>query len=233
MMSTKAPAWIDPERIGHPKPVTWDRLRSLLCLLCLAGAALAFYFLLLRGGYLLLAGLAGQGISNLSQPDMVRPDGMEAMMATGAAMVMSGACLTFGLLALGVRSLSGKPLPGRHTVAWFIGISAILVAASVLSVWHMTAPKPAPPPGLEGVWYDSGHMAYRFNSDGTADGWWSGMPHGKVGTWSRSGRTITFRSDKGWQFVGTLQDGTIRGTSSQASTGAYSTPAVWTRKVRP
>jgi hypothetical protein len=233
MMSTKAPDGSDRERIGHPTPVTWDRLRSLLGLLCLAGAASASYFLLLRGGYLLLAGWAGRRISNLSQPDMVRADGMEVMMAAGGAMVMSRACLTFGFLALGVRWLAGKPLPGRHTVAWFIGISAILAAACVLGLRQMTAPKPAPPPGLEGAWYDSGHMAYRFNSDGTVDGWWSGLPHGKVGTWSRSGRTITFRSDKGWQFLGTLQDGTIRGTSSQAATGAYSAPAVWTRKVRP
>jgi hypothetical protein len=232
-MSTEAPGGIDPERTGHPKPVAWDGLRTLPGLLCLAGAALASGFLLLRGGYLLLAGWAGQGIADLSQPDMVRADGLEVMMATGAAMVMSGACLTFGLLALGVRSLSGKALPGRGTVARFIAISAILVAASVLGVRHMTTPRPAPPPGLEGVWYDSGHMAYRFNPDGTVDGWWSGLPHGKVGTWSRSGRTITFRSDKGWQFVGTVRDGTIGGTSSLASTGAYPTPAVWTRKVRP
>jgi hypothetical protein len=233
MMSTKVPGWIDPEGIGHPKPVTRRRLRSLLGLLCLAGAALTFYVLILCGSCLLLAGLAGQGLANLSQPDMVRADGMEDMIASGAAMVMSGACLTFGLLAFGVRSLLGKPLPGRHTVAWFVGISAILVAASVLSVQQMTAPKSAPPPGLEGVWYDSGHTADRFNSDGTVDSWWSGMPNGNVGTWSRWGRVITFRSNKGWQLVGTLQDGTIRGTSSQSSTGAYSAPAAWTRKVRP
>src|SRR5215471_8043218 len=80
MMSTEAPDWIDPEGIGHPKSVARDGRRSLLGLLCLAGAALACYFLPLRGGYLLLAGLAGQGIANLSQPDMVRADGMEVMM---------------------------------------------------------------------------------------------------------------------------------------------------------
>jgi hypothetical protein len=202
-------------------------------LFCLAGAASTFYVLVFRGGYLLLAGLAGQEIANLSQPDMVRADGIDVMIACGAAMVMSGACLTVGLLALGVRSLLGKPFSSRHTVAWFVGIAAILVAARLLSEWHMTAPKPAPPPGLEGVWYDSGHTAYRFNSDNKVDGWCSGMPHGNVGTWGRLGRIITFTSIKGWQFVGTLQDGTIKGTSSQSSTGAYSTPPAWTRKVRP
>jgi hypothetical protein len=231
---SKSFPWEEPGEAAL-KPVAPLRRHPVAGTACLVGAVLALYYLLVHGGVILLAGTAGRAISGLSPPDEVRADGMEEMMALGAAMLLAGACLGPGLALGGVKFFQGRSRAAFGTLSLAVGLAIVLGGGAAGALLKLTE-KPAMSPalrGLEGVWRDGGSWAYCFNSDGTVDGWSTGLGGGKVGTWSRSGQVVTFRSDRGWQVVGTLKGSQIRGTMSTAPGGTYASPVVWKRKVVP
>lgn len=203
----------------------------------LIASGLAGYFLLLRGGIALFAGMAGRAISNLSSPDEVKTDGLEGLMVLGAVMASAGVCLTPGLLVLALRRLSGKPYPRRRTAIVYTAISLALVGSSwaITSKLTTRAPSPASRAGLEGLWHASGStkLKYRFNPDGTLDAWSEGMGGGHFGTWSRTGQTVTIKTIRDWGMTGTLTKSKIAGTLSTTSTGKAVAPETWVRDVVP
>ena len=93
--------------------------------------------------------------------------------------------------------------------------------------------------GLEGTWRDpaNAHHCHEFLPSGDVETWLgrkgTGMgmfPMARIATWRRDGQKITVHTDKGWDFVGQLDGGTIRGkVISRDETGAVenTTDTVW------
>ncbi|MFO0960443.1 MAG: hypothetical protein U0800_23905 [Isosphaeraceae bacterium] len=227
---------IDPGKPDPAKRRGPDAWRLAQGFLWLAAVVAALLLLVLPGGLYLAGGTVLRAIAGISQPDLTRIDDTGRMMAEGATLAMAGASLAVGSLILSVRAFAGRSFPRVFTIAIYLAITAALAAGAGFAVRQRTQPGPAPAAhaGLEGVWYDDGSWSYRFNPDFTVDGWSSGsFGGGRVGTWSRSGATVTFRSDHGWQITGTLQGSTIQGNMSQPSAGMAPAPITLTRKVRP
>jgi hypothetical protein len=211
--------------------------QSLSGLVYLAASGLAGYYLLWYGAWALLAALMVKSLDNLTQP--VQPHRVDVgdLATTGAIVASVGLCLTLYFLSLGLRRLAGKPYPGRRSTIAFLLFSALLIGGTILAARSMTArpPLPAGYADIEGIWQraDDEKHTYRLNPDGSLDSWWSGMPHGKMGTWTRSGPTITVIDRRDWQFAGTLAGNSIKGTMSVNSTGRSLGAVEWVRKVRP
>jgi hypothetical protein len=234
-MSIRSRDRLGSDAVG--RPVLAARRRWLPGLLYFAGAVLAAYFLVIQWGILLVAVKVAKAIASLSRPDMVRIDDDSQVTVTAAVVIATGICLTLGLLALTVRSLSGKPYPDRNSITLFLVLSVGLVGAALLLARRTTAPVPIPASyvGLEGLWHpaSSDKHAYRFNPDGSVDAWWEGLGGGKFGSWSRSGQTVTVRTIRNWHFVGTLAGGSITGTLFESSSGKVISPESWVRPVKP
>src|SRR5262245_42456915 len=107
---------------------------------------------------------------------------------------------------------STEPLTHRPAVPWrlilFVSLGSLLVVALAggLVYWHFTGPDTT---GLEGTWRNpaSPRHTYRFRSSGDVDTWFGGLPMGRFVTWRRDGQQITVRTERGWDFVGQLDDG--------------------------
>lgn len=218
---------------GHTKPPP-GRPHWVSGLLGLAGSVAAAYFLLLRGLAALLLVTAVGAFASIFPEEQSQQADAGGFVTSVAVMAAVGLVLSVGLLVVGVLRLSGRPLPGRRACTAFLVLSLGLVGSTWLLAQRATAPAPVPPgyAGLEGIWSEasSPKLTYRLNPDGTVYHWWEGLGHGKSGSWSRTGQTVTIRSDRDWQLVGTLGSGTITGTLSVTSTGAPIAPVVWVRK---
>jgi len=127
---------VESDDHAEPKPLFNKSAKFAVGLLALAGAALAFYFLIIQGGFLLAIGFLFEIIS-LIGPSQDQ-DGVGSMLLLPAVMVVGGLCLAFGLLDLAFRGLSGKPLPSRGSVLRFCLISAVLIVATVIAVSMLT-----------------------------------------------------------------------------------------------
>lgn len=136
-------------------------------------------------------------------------------------------------MVVGIRQLKGRKLPERRFMFAYVLTSLGLIAGTALIGRTPTTPKAYV--GLEGIWQEvaSPKLTYRLNSDGTLDSWWESLPHGRTGSWSRSGQVVTVRSDRDWHVVGTLGNGTITGVMYVSSTGKVLAPVTWVRKVKP
>jgi hypothetical protein len=216
------------------------RSKQLLAgLFYLVVAGLSAYFLVWYGTSALLAAVAVKALHSLANPEEPRPVDVGDMANTGAIMASVGLCLTICFLVLAIRRFVGKAYPSRHTSVAFLLFSACFVGGTVVIARSMigTAQTPAPVgyADIEGIWQraDDEKSTYRLNPDGSLDSWWSGMPHGKMGTWVRSGRTITVVYQRDWQFAGTLTGNSIKGTMSVTSTGKPLGTVEWVRTVRP
>jgi hypothetical protein len=91
-----------------------------------------------------------------------------------------------------------------------------LVAAGLVGgwVWLKSARVPGrDTAGLEGTWRDrpDSRHTYRFRASGDVDAWYEGLPMERFMTWQRDGQQITVRTTRGWDFVGQLGEGEIRG----------------------
>jgi hypothetical protein len=211
--------------------------QSLSGLAYLAASGLAGYFLLWYGAWALLAALMVKSLDNLTQSVQPKPEDVGDLATTGAIMASVGLCLTLYFLVLGLRRLAGKSYPGRRSSVAFLLVSALLIGGTTFATRSITArpPLPAGYAGIEGIWQraDDEKHTYRLNPDGSLDSWWSGMPHGKVGKWTRSGQTVTVSTQWDWQFAGTPAGSSIKGTMSMTSTGRSLGAVEWVRKVRP
>jgi hypothetical protein len=214
-----------------------DKRRSLVGLLYLAGAGLSGYFLLWYGSWALIASVVVKAFDNMAAQEQPKPADVQGLAITGAVMASLGLCLTLGLLILGTRRLAGKPYPRLRSAEIYLVLSAILVSSTTFLAWRVTAsaPVPAKYEDLAGIWRraDDDKHSYRFNPDGTLDSWWSSMPHGKMGRWSRSGQTVTVIYDRDWSMSGTLAGGSFKGMMSVTSTKKPLGAVEWVRDYNP
>ena len=119
------------------------------------------------------------------------------------------------------------------------GIVSLVVAVALVGGWAFLHFSRNNMTGLEGTWHDpknAGHH-YEFQPNGSVDTW-SGQKHwwNKIGwsaTWRRDGQQITIRTDRNWDFVGELDDGTIRGKMNsrlEAGADVITTDTVWLKE---
>src|SRR5713101_9282148 len=123
---------------------------------------------------------------------------------------------------------------GYRRVLVVFGILGLLVVAALIVGWvylfsgqDMT--------GLEGRWRDPANPrhTHQFRSSGDLDTWLGTLPMARFATWRRDGQHITVRTTRGWDFVGQLQGGTIRGEMLiRDETGAIvnKTDTVWKKE---
>ncbi len=136
-MSTKPADWVEPGDPVDPKLPANRTVVFIVGLLALAGAALAFYFLLVQGGLLLVIGFMFELLS-LLEPQPGGQDGFGSMLMLPAIMVVSGLCLAFGLLDIAFRGIARKPFPSRSSFIRFCLISLTLVGSTALAVGILT-----------------------------------------------------------------------------------------------
>jgi hypothetical protein len=131
-----------------------------------------------------------------------------------------------------------EPLTVQPAVPWrlilFVSLGSllVLVLAGGWVFWQFTGQDMT---GLEGIWRDpvNPRHTYRFRPDGDMDTWWGSLPMGRFMSWRRDGQQITVRTTRGWDFVGQLDGGTIRGKMIiRGPDGAVvgETPMVWRKE---
>jgi hypothetical protein len=107
---------------------------------------------------------------------------------------------------------SAKPRGTKYVlvVAGIVGLVVIvaLVSGGVYLIFsgHNTT-------GLEGTWRDPANPrhTHQFSASGRVNSWYGSLPMESFASWQRDGQQITVRTTRGWDFVGKLEGGTIRG----------------------
>jgi hypothetical protein len=123
---------------------------------------------------------------------------------------------------------------GHWRLLVVLAVLALLLLAGLAGGWWYLKSR-ADTAGLEGTWRRQGDPThtYQFRANGNVDAWYQGLPMGNFLTWRRDGRRITVHSTRGWDFVGELGDGEIRGQETiRDDTGgpAQTVEQVWRRE---
>jgi hypothetical protein len=127
----------------------------------------------------------------------------------------------------------------KRVILIALGIVSLVVAFALVGGWLFLRFSRHNMAGLEGTWSDpknAGHH-YEFQPNGSVDtwsgqkAWWKKI--GWSATWRRDGKQITIRTDRNWDFVGELGEGTIRGKMNirdEAGANAITTEMVWQKE---
>ncbi|WP_435005082.1 hypothetical protein P12x_002973 [Tundrisphaera lichenicola] len=202
-------------------------------ILHLIGAALSAYLLVWYGAWALIAALVGTALGNMAPPEQPRAVNLVGLAILGALMASAGFCLALGFLILGFRAFCGGPFPRWRSTRIYLLSALIPIGLTVALAWFVAATASAPVgyQDLVGIWHpiDSDKHTYRFNPDGTLDSWWSNLPHGTMGRWSRTGNTVTVIYDRNWQMTGTIGRGSFKGTKTDTSSGKPLGAEEWVR----
>ncbi|MFO0964650.1 MAG: hypothetical protein U0793_03560 [Gemmataceae bacterium] len=106
---------------------------------------------------------------------------------------------------------------GSARVLVVAGIGVVVVLAGLgFAAWLLLAPQDTA--GLEGTWRaaESPKHTYEFLPSGDVEVWYGRkgsllFPMARFATWRRDGSQITVHTTRGWDFVGRLEGGAIRG----------------------
>ena len=121
-----------------------------------------------------------------------------------------------------------------------LGIAGLFVVVVVVGAWALFPRKNMT--GLDGMWRDTKehNLYYTFQPDGSVDAysggkdWWRKIASETwSGKWQRDGQRITVQTDRNWDFVGQLDNGTIHGqTIIRDETGATvrTVDSVWQKE---
>jgi hypothetical protein len=114
---------------------------------------------------------------------------------------------------------STKPRRSKRILVVVGIIGSVAIAALVFGLAYLTFAG-HDTTGLEGTWRDPANPqhCHEFLRSGDVETWFgrkgTGMgmfPMARFATWRRDGQQITVRTERGWDFVGQLEGGTIRG----------------------
>jgi hypothetical protein len=107
---------------------------------------------------------------------------------------------------------SAKPRGNKRVLIAF-GILGLVVVAALVGGWAYLKFSGQNMAGLEGTWRDpvDPRHTHQFRRNGQVDTWYGVLPMESFATWQRDGQQITVRTTRGWDFVGQLDGGTIRG----------------------
>jgi hypothetical protein len=130
-MNTEHAGWGEPQE--NTKMHDRGMLKFALGAAALAGAALAFSFLIVQGGFFLAVAVLVELLS-LIAPTGRDSGGLQPLAAYGSLMIVGGLCLAFGLLDLAFRAIMGESWPGRDSVLRFFLVSAVLLGATAAAV---------------------------------------------------------------------------------------------------
>ncbi len=145
-----------------------------------------------------------------------------------------------GHMEIQSSTLAG-PCRNKRVLVILAIIGSCAVAALVCGLVYLTFSR-HDTAGLEGTWRDpaNAHHCYEFLPSGDVETWLGrkgtglGMfPMARFATWRRDGQQITVYTTRGWDFVGNLDGGTIRGTMlirDETGKVVNSTDTVWRKE---